>query len=74
MDSHARSVMLIAAVSRLKGCVSQLQEVHEKSFEGEAASDLTQKIEVDLEGCAADGESLREGDLFVAPRRPLARC
>ena len=51
MDSHARSVMLIAAISRLKGCVSQLQEVHEKSFEGEAASDLTQKIELDLEGC-----------------------
>jgi hypothetical protein len=53
--------MLLAAIRRLKGCLAQVQEIHEKAVEGEVASYLRQKIELDLEECdAVLGTILRE--------------
>jgi hypothetical protein len=53
MDAHARCAMLLTALRRLKGSLAQVQEIHEKSYEGDTSPELRQKLEVDLEQCKA---------------------
>jgi hypothetical protein len=53
MDSRERCAMLLTALLRLKGSLAQVQEIHERSYEGDTSPELRQKIEVDLEQCKA---------------------
>jgi hypothetical protein len=45
--------MLLTALRRLKGSLAQVQEIQEKSYEGDTSPELRQKIEVDLEESAS---------------------